>query len=114
MASEPAHIVDAYAYAVLLACANEDRTRSRIYVSNTQRRRMDEMFDAGWLRMDGRFVRTTEAGAEAMHHMRCLLDDLHDDLWEGQMDEIDEVRDRQSTQVLAKKKERVTERREGP
>ncbi len=117
MASEAAHLVDPYAYAVLLACANQDRTRSRIYVSNTQRRRFGEMLDAGWLRMDGKYVRTTESGIDAMHLMRQLLDMLRDDAWEGLIEDIDEQRERQGAHMaehmLEKRKAHDTERREG-
>ena len=117
MPIDASHIVDPYAYAVLLACAEEERTRSRLYVSNAQKRKFEAMVDAGWLRMDGRIVRLTDPGIEAMGLMGRLLGELHDDSWRAVIVDIDVTRDTQGErmrEVMRERRAGVTERREGP
>lgn len=116
MPIDVSHIVDPYAYAVLLACAEEERTRSRLYVSNAQKRKFEAMLDAGWLRMDGRIVRLTDPGFEAMELMKRLLGELHDDSWRTVIEDIDWVRGMQGDrmrEVMRERRAGVTERREG-
>jgi len=64
MVNEAPHIVDVYAYAVLRAACGGELSRTRLYLSNTHRRKLETMMDAGWIEEDpetGR-PRTTDRG----------------------------------------------------
>ena len=113
MSYEPTHIVDPYAYAALRAAADGNRRRTRLYVTNTQRRKLEEMVDAGWIRFkdDGR-AELTDPGIAAMEHMERLIADLGDDAWIGLIDSIDSTQDRRGSLMREHQREKRAMKKE--